>query len=100
MQSMQSRGLLPISAVLEYKSGGRSSAQVVQRSVCGVKRNTQGAQTCCAGQLLHTAHWLTRDGSGNGRLNRGANRRLNTPSIYSCSFILKIHDNIPAPPDS
>ena len=55
----------------------------MQRSVCGEKRDTQGVQTCCAGQLRHTAHWLTSEGSENGKLNRGLSERLNTLSIYS-----------------
>ena len=85
MQSIQSLGLFPVPTVPKDKSGGRSSAQVRQRSVCGEKRDTQGAQTCFAGQLRHTAHWLTSDGSENGRLNREESKRLNTRSIYSRS---------------
>ena len=117
MQSMQSRGLIAAGAVLRDKSGGRSSAQAMQRSVFGEKRDTHGAQTCRAGQLRHTAHWLTSEGSENGRLNFGATKRLNTQSIYSLGFvsaslirygfalgehsrlILKIHDNNPTPSD-
>ena len=112
---MQSRGLTATGAVLGDKSGGKSSAQVMQRSVLGEKRDTQGAQTCRAGQLRHTAHWLTSEGSENGRLNLGATKRLNTQSIYSLGlvsaslirhsfapgeharFILKTHDNNPTP---
>ena len=89
----------------------------MQRSVFGEKRDTHGVQTCRAGQLRHTTHWLTSEGSENGRLNFGAIKRLNTQSIYSLSFepglfmryrfapdehsrfILKIHDNNPMPSD-
>ena len=72
------------------KSGGRYSAQAVQRSASGEKRDTQGLQTCCVGQLRHTAHWLASDendeneGNDSGRLMRGVSKRLNTLSIYSC----------------
>lgn len=61
-------------------------AQVLHRSTCGEKRDTHGAQTCRAGQLQHTAHWLTSEGRQNGRLNRGGKKCLNTLSIYSRSF--------------
>ena len=83
MQSIHSLALVLIAFVPTDKSGGRSSAQAVQRSVCGEKRAMQGEQTCRVGQLRHTAHWLTREGSENGRLNCEAVKRLNTQSIYS-----------------
>lgn len=83
---MQSRGLIPIPVLLMYKSGGKPSAQTPQRNVCGEKRETHGAQTCRAGQLRHTAHWLTSECSENGNLNRGASKCLNTQSIYSRSL--------------
>ena len=86
MQSIQSLERVPTTAVPKDKSGGRFSAQAMQRSVCGEKRDTQGAQICWAGQLRHTAHWLTSEDSENGRLNRGLSKRLNTQSIYSRSF--------------
>ena len=46
-----------------YKRGGKTSAQLAQRLEGDEKRATQAAHTSAAGQLRHTAHWLTSAGS-------------------------------------